>query len=61
MIDDNENSDVPLEEKLCTKTSYGNRINLRELRSLVRDSKYVCTTCGRAASRMESLCSPEML
>ncbi len=34
---------------------------LRELKILVKDSKFVCKDCGRAAAREESLCEPEWI
>jgi hypothetical protein len=51
----------PHEEKLCAKTCCPGRINLNELKPLVKDAKYICTECGRGAARAESLCSPQAI
>ena len=32
-----------------------------ELKPLVKNAKYICKECGRAASKAENLCSPEPL
>lgn len=30
-------------------------------KDMVREAKYICRVCGRAAAKKESLCSPERL
>jgi len=35
--------------------------NLKELKKLVSDPRYVCLKCGRAAAREGCLCKPEEL
>jgi hypothetical protein len=37
------------------------RIDLTELKPLVKEPKFICAECGRAAARSESLCSPKRL
>jgi hypothetical protein len=32
-----------------------------KMKPLIKDAKFVCTCCGRAALKAESLCSPEPL
>lgn len=34
---------------------------LNEIKTLVRDPKYICRNCGRVAACAESLCNPEPL
>jgi hypothetical protein len=31
------------------------------LRPLVKNAKYICNECGRAAAKAENLCAPERL
>ena len=32
-----------------------------EIKALIKNPKYVCSCCGRAAAKQENLCSPEPL
>jgi len=32
-----------------------------KLKPLVKNAKYICSCCGRAAAKAENLCSPETL
>lgn len=32
-----------------------------EMRPLIKNAKYVCTCCARAAAKKENLCEPEAL
>ena len=32
-----------------------------EIKALIKNPKYVCSCCGRAAAKQENLCSPESL
>jgi hypothetical protein len=32
-----------------------------ELKPLIRNAKYICSCCGRAAANEENLCAPEPL
>ena len=47
--------------KLCAMTCCAGRIDLKKLKPLVRDAKFICKECGRAAASAESLCSPKTL
>jgi len=38
-----------------------NETNFQEFKELVRDAKYICKNCGRAAADKESLCRPVKL
>jgi hypothetical protein len=35
--------------------------DLEKIKGLVRDPKYICATCGRAAQKKENLCNPVSL
>jgi len=35
--------------------------NLEEYKKLIRNPKFVCRRCGRAAAKAENLCDPEAL
>ena len=49
------------ENKLCAIACCQCRINLDELKPLVKDPKYICAECGRAAANADSLCHAEPL
>jgi hypothetical protein len=50
------------EAHLCVLNHSGfMRSNFKEYSTLVRDPKFVCGACGRAASDKKSLCAPEEL
>jgi len=52
---------VPTYEKLCAMVFAPNGIDLRAMRLLIRDPKYICRDCGRAAANEGNLCSPEKM
>ena len=41
---------------LCSLVAEG--VDLSEFKELVRNPKFICRICGRAASREENLCDP---
>jgi hypothetical protein len=49
------------EGKLCALACCCCRVNVKELRPLVKDAKYICKECGRAAAKASSLCHPAKL
>jgi len=49
----------PHEDKLCAMTCCPGRINLNELKPLVKDAKFICQECGRGAAKPENLCAPQ--
>jgi hypothetical protein len=51
----------PHDDKLCAMTCCPGRIDLKALTPLVKDPKYICSECGRAAAKEENLCSPKKL
>ena len=53
--------DPGYDEKICSMTSSGDKLDLKLIKQLVKDSRYVCRTCGRSAADAERLCSPETM
>ncbi len=53
-----------MEEKKCKGDHQGHlcvlssKESLDELKKLVRNPKYICFTCGRAADQEKNLCNP---
>jgi len=44
---------------LCYLTNLGFMLESpEEYKKLVKNSKYMCTNCGRAANKAENLCKP---
>ena len=48
------------ENHLC-KMVVGDQTDIETLKPLVRNAKYICETCGRAAAKSENLCNPTPL
>ncbi len=51
----------PGHEKHLCKLVVGDQVGVEELKPLVRDSKFICSACGRTANKAENLCAPEPL
>jgi hypothetical protein len=51
----------PVYEKLCSLMFSPAGMDLKRLKALIKDPKYVCKECGRAAVNEGSLCSPERI
>jgi hypothetical protein len=47
------------EEHLCLLENIGT--NLEDVKKLVRNPKFICKNCGRAATDQKNLCEPERL
>ena len=45
------------ENHLC-KMVVGDQADIETLKPFVRNAKYICETCGRAATKSENLCNP---
>jgi hypothetical protein len=60
-MDDYDGFEFENEEKICSLSGSGDQIDLDLIKSLVKDSRYVCCTCGRSAANAERVCSPEIL
>jgi DNA-directed RNA polymerase subunit RPC12/RpoP len=55
------NPNVPDRDKICTINESNDGRRMEYLKSVVRNSEYVCSSCGRAASTEEAVCSPESI
>jgi len=53
--------EVPVYEKLCSMIFAPGGMDLRVMKILVKDPKYICRECGRAAINETNLCSPDKL
>ncbi len=51
----------PGHEKHLCKLVVGDQVSVEELKPLVRDPNFICSACGRTASKAENLCAPEAL
>lgn len=60
-MDKDEGYNSGSDEKICSLSGSGDRADLDRIKSLVKNSRYVCSSCGRAAVDSENLCAPEML
>lgn len=49
------------EDKLCAMACCQCRTDVKELRPLVKNAKFICQECGRAAAKATSLCAPVRL
>lgn len=49
------------DNKLCALACCECRTDLKELRPLVKNAKFICKECGRAAAKAGSLCHPAKL
>lgn len=45
--------------KMCYLSDSNEKHRMEMLKIMVKDSKYVCSACGRVASSKEAVCSPE--
>jgi len=46
-------------EKLCSLMFSPTGMDLKMLKALVKDPKFICRECGRAAANEVNLCAPE--
>ncbi len=58
---DRHHHDAPHDNKLCAMTCCPGRIDIEELKPLVKNPKYICSQCGRTAAEADNVCSPESL
>jgi hypothetical protein len=47
------------EEHLCLLKNIGT--NLEDVKNIVRNPKFICKNCGRAAANEKNVCAPEKL
>lgn len=48
-------------DRVICEIDFSSDSGLKELKSLIKDSKFVCRDCGRTAAGEESLCKPEWI
>lgn len=58
-MDEEETFDMEYDEKICTLADSQDPGDLDLLEHLVKNSRYICSSCGRSAANAENLCSPE--
>jgi len=49
------------EDKLCALTCCPCNLDLKKIKPLVKDAKYICKACGRVAREKKNLCQPVIL
>jgi len=49
------------DSKLCAMTCCPGRVDLKQLKPLVKNAKFICRDCGRAGASAKNLCSPKKL
>jgi hypothetical protein len=54
-----EDFEQEYDEKICTLSDSEDPGDLDLLEHLVKDSRYICSACGRSAANAANLCSPE--
>jgi len=47
--------------KMCSLTCCSCVLDLKMIKPLVNDPKYICKSCGRVANKKENLCQPVRL
>ena len=47
--------------KLCSMTCCGCKVDVKALKPLVNEPKYICKSCGRVANKKTNLCNPVAL
>jgi rubrerythrin len=52
---------LPDYEKMCFLSDSTEKRRMEMLKSMANDPQYICSACGRVASRKEAICSPEKL
>jgi hypothetical protein len=60
-IDDSQDCIDVDDLKICSVYGSGDQFDLKSVRSKLKNPEYICSSCGRSASVLSSLCSPEPL
>jgi hypothetical protein len=58
MILEVKNQLKPGHEKHLCKMIVGDQANIEDIKPLVRNAKFICSSCGRVAAKAENLCNP---
>jgi len=56
-----EGFEIVRDDKLCSTNPSRSAVDLNKLKNKVKDARFFCSQCGRAASSSQYLCSPEKL
>ena len=59
MMKEKNHPRVPDRDKICSINETNDGRRMEYLKSMVKNSEYVCSSCGRAASTEDAICSPE--
>ena len=49
------------DSKLCAMICCPGKVDMKQLKPLVKDARFICRDCGRAAASAKNLCSPKKL
>ena len=60
-MEEHEGHKTQSTEKLCAMMYSPGGLDLRLLKSLINNPKYMCRECGRAASNEGNVCYPEKM
>ena len=60
-MDKGDDYDIECDDKVCFLSGSGDEMDLDRMKHLVKNSNYVCSTCGRSAMHERNLCAPEKL
>jgi rubrerythrin len=58
-VKNKSNPSMPDRDKICSVSESNDAHRMEYLKSMVKNSEYVCSACGRAASSEEAVCAPE--
>jgi len=47
--------------KMCALTCCSCSMDLKKVKALVKEPKYICESCGRVADKAKNLCQPAAL
>jgi rubrerythrin len=59
MVKNKNNPFISDRDKICSVSESNDEHRMDYLKSMVKNSEYVCSVCGRAASSEEAICAPE--
>ena len=60
-MSERRSSDSQSGDKMVCEISFSSDSEFKELKSLTKDSKFICRGCGRSAASEDNLCQPEWI
>jgi hypothetical protein len=60
-MDEGKDLESEFDDKMCFLGSSDDQMDFDRVKDLVRESRFVCRSCGRSAANSENLCVPETL